>query len=154
MLHLSCSRATLFALLGLGVAAGPALAAPAQEPRFVNFHITFPADLKLQRVINGTVDARGDIGYVKTPYTGTAIIGVADAARQIRRPAARLTLRGTAGAPRPLRLRWTAAQLAAVRRQARRKGRSSVLLIVSLKGTPEGASSPIRRSRPFRVRLR
>jgi hypothetical protein len=142
-----------YVLVGAGIGLiGDARADEGGDPSFVNFYVDFPGLHRLKREMTGEISARnGLVGPVTTPYRGTAVLGVDAGARQVLDPAARLRLRGEAGASKKLRLRWSRRQLAAVRRSARRAHRRSVLLVVTVRGRPDGQDRDSKRSRAFRL---
>lgn len=154
-------QAALLACLFLSSAMGHAPQdAPAQDctggcvnERPVNFRLHMHST-RLAAVTRGTLRATTEDGVaVRVTYSGSAAFGVGDAANDVRHPAARVPLRGTAGAATTLRIRLSRAQLSAVRRQAKRHQRRSVILFVRLRGEADDDGQKVRNDFKFRLRV-
>jgi hypothetical protein len=127
---------------------------PCPNPVPVNFQFSVTAE-RLSRAIPARISAVTDDAVpVKTKYRGVARFGRGDARREIPVTAAREVFRGTAGAPRRIRIRLTRAQRDRDPRQARRAGRRSVLMKVRLRGRVKQTGRPVGNDFVFRLLLR
>lgn len=148
-----CATAAAFAL---AVAGGQAQAPEGGDPTAVDLRVSFPSGLKLARTMAGTVSAASEAdGPKSTPYRGEARLGIdrSEPLLSLRSTVAKIRVRGTAGEPRRFVVRFSASQLAAVRKAARRAKRRSVVLNVVLRGRPAGQERLSKANAFFRVRV-
>jgi hypothetical protein len=124
------------------------------NPRPVNFHLFLPSRACLAQTMSGDLLATSDDGVpVLVSYTGSVALGIGGRGDDIPHAAARLKIRGTAGALKTRRFHLSRKQVAAVRAQAREARRRSVIMLVRLRGTANDTEQKVPRDFKFRLRV-